>query len=157
MHSQGRGAGWIAKQTKARRQAASLTGRHWATKAHQTGNGDRGDELRGEIACEKKKEAGEDNKTKNLKITHVESLHFKPIRESNKILKGHVPSTKTGLPWAQQRNSQTSLARKTKGDMRALPKELLDNGQGKCDEARATNRECRSNMEISRRARPRQH
>ena len=80
---------------------------------------------------------GERTKQINLNAP-INYLDSKPIRVPNKILEGHVPSaTPSNQPHTQQATGMVT-ATKEKGDGRVLPRELLDNGQGKCDETTAT-------------------
>ena len=84
-----------------------------------------------------------------LKLKHNEALLFKPIRETNKILEGHVPQTTRGTQKEEQRIGMSIPTPKAVRDGRALPRELLDNGQGKCSVFPVTNEESGSDMEIS--------
>lgn len=76
-------------------------------------------------------EGGECKKQINLS-TPFTLLDSKPSRVPNKILEGHVPSAKnpSNRP-CMRREIGTVTTTKEKGDGRVLPRELLDNGQGK--------------------------
>ena len=84
-----------------------------------------------------------------LKLKHNESLLFKPIRATNKILEGHVPQTTRGTQKEEQRIGTSTPTTKAVRDGRALPRELLDNGQGKCDVCPVMDEESGSDMDIS--------
>ncbi len=89
------------------------------------------------------------NNNKKLKLTKIDLLHSKPIREANKILEGHLPSTTKCTPKVQQRNDKKSHTKGAKGEGRVLLWKLLDNGQGKCDDDSEKDCASRSNMGIS--------
>ena len=74
---------------------------------------------------------GNNNKNKKLKLTKFVSLHSKPIREDNKIFEGHVPSTIKCMPKVQQRNVENHTQKGLKWGGRVLPRELLNDRQGK--------------------------
>ena len=92
----------------------------------------------------------EGNCNKELKLgMPINLLDLKPIRGPNKILKGHVPlATKTHPPRVKRDNGKSTTP-KTKGNGRALPRELLDNGQGKCKESALMANDGNSDMDIS--------
>ena len=75
-------------------------------------------------------EGGECNKQLNLS-TPFTLLDSKPSRVPNKILEGHVPSANPTNPPRTRRVTGTATTAKEKGDGRVLPRELLDNRQGK--------------------------
>ena len=70
--------------------------------------------------------------TKKLKLDkQLDMLSTKPTRQPSKTLIGHVPAERTAKTTAKA-PSQTNIVQRSKGeDGRALPQELLDNGQGK--------------------------
>ena len=72
-------------------------------------------------------------------------LNCKPSRAPNKIIEGHVPMATSPSPPLVRRGIGTETPTKDKGDGRVLPRELLDNGQGKCDLTVDSN----SDMDIS--------
>ena len=76
-------------------------------------------------------EGGDRNKQLNLS-TPVALLDSKQRWVSNKILEGHVPPANPTNPPRTRRVTGTATTTKEKGDGRVLPRELLDNGQGKC-------------------------
>jgi len=72
-------------------------------------------------------------------------LNCKPSRAPNKIIEGHVPMATSPSPPLVRRGIGTETPTKDKGDGRVLPRELLDNGQGKCELTVDSN----SDMDIS--------
>ena len=86
---------------------------------------------------------------KKLKLTKFVSLHSKPIREDNKIFEAQVPSTIKCTPKVQQRNEENHTQKGLKWGGRVLPRELLNDRQGKCNDDSEKDCESRSDMEIS--------
>ena len=86
---------------------------------------------------------------KKLKLTKFVSLHSKPIREDNKIFEGHVPSTIKCTPKVQQRNVENHTQKGLQWGGRVLPRELLNDRQGKCNDDSEKDCESRSDTEIS--------
>jgi hypothetical protein len=77
---------------------------------------------------------GGDKCTKQLNLRAPDTLlNYKPSRAPNKIIEGHVPLATSPSPPLMRRGIGTATTTKDKGDGRVLPRELLDNGQCKCD------------------------
>lgn len=90
------------------------------------------------------------NKPSEIKLSaRISLLDPKPIRGPNKIIRGHVPSAINAHSPRVKRNDGISTISKAQGDGRALPQELLDDGQGKCEESTATATDGDSDMDIS--------
>ena len=72
------------------------------------------------------------NNAKKFKLDKkLDMLSTKPTRQTSKILIGHVPTERTATPTTKA-PSHTNIGQRNKGeDERALPQELLDDGQGK--------------------------
>ena len=79
---------------------------------------------------------GTDTNTINLK--NIELLRLKPTREENKIIVGHIPAQAQTTASAKDKTQGSPRPEKTAVDGRALPRELLDNGQGKFDSGATT-------------------
>ena len=84
-----------------------------------------------------------------INLKHHESLLTKPIREPNKILEGHIPQPTWSTLRTDQRGRTATQAATDIRDGRILPRELLDNGQGKFVESPTTNEDSDSDMDIS--------
>ncbi len=72
------------------------------------------------------------NKHKRLKLgVEIEILKAKPLRSTNKIIKGHVLATQAEpTPQTETTSAKTNTNQKRE-DGWVLPRELLDDGQGK--------------------------
>ena len=58
-------------------------------------------------------------------------LQYKPTRAGNKIIKGHIPSTKEATKSLPATMIDEGNHQGTKGNGQVLPRKLLDEGQGK--------------------------
>jgi hypothetical protein len=93
------------------------------------------------------KAQGKDTKTITLKA--IELLRSKPTRVENKIINGHTPAqAQKTAPTTDTMKHSTRPANRT-ADGRALPRVLLDNGQGKFDGGDTTTVSGDSHMDIS--------
>ena len=90
------------------------------------------------------------NKTIEIKLSaRISLLDSKPIRGPNKIIEGHVPSAPQAHPLRANRDDGIWTKPKAQGDGRALPRELIDEGQGKCERSTATATHGDSDMDNS--------
>ena len=77
-------------------------------------------------------------------------LNSKPVRVPNKILDGHVPSATPHSKPRMEGAIGAPTTAKDREDGRVLPRELLDDGQGKCNELKTpTESDSDSDMDIS--------
>ena len=89
-------------------------------------------------------EGDKGTKQLNLRAPYT-LLNYKPSRAPNKIIEGHVPMATSPSPPLVRRGIGKETPTTDKGDGRVLPRELLDNGQGKCELTVDSN----SDMDIS--------
>ena len=98
--------------------------------------------------------SGQNKKPKLNSLSDI--LLSKPTRMASKTITGHVPSSKQHINYNQQLQNKTiQRSKRKRKDGWALPRELLDNGQGKfTTEAAAapvdvSKSNSRSNIDIS--------
>ena len=90
-----------------------------------------------------------DQQVKKSKVgTQLELLLSKPLRMESKTIRGHIPTKQTAHQY-QTQDEQTQRVQKTQREKEALPRELLDNGQGKSTIEDAEEPNGGSKMEIS--------
>jgi len=87
--------------------------------------------------------------TNQINITAIDLLNLKPTREHNKIIAGHIPSQAQATAPATATTRHIPEREKRTTDGRALPRELLDNGQGKLDDEKNITLREDSDMDIS--------
>jgi hypothetical protein len=157
MHATGTGTRGLSSKAAMQRRAARLTGsqgnqgkKQWRAAAGDTIQQNNIKQKWEANFDNKKHDNGGVSKDQNkLNLKHNESLLFKPIRETSKILEGHLPQTTRGTLREEQQIGTLTPTKKAIRDGRALPRKLLNNGQGKCGVSLVMNEESGSDMEIS--------